>query len=100
MYQAGINPDLQVLCQGVSIIIIIVHYHHLYQARVHREIQVKYLATIHQGCRMQLLQLSLLKILEIYQHVYKVIAHTYLQVLCQALPHQRIQAHYQHLYQA
>ena len=31
MYEVGIHPDLQVLCQTVSYLIIIVHLHHMYQ---------------------------------------------------------------------
>ena len=91
---------LQVLCQVVSHIRIMVHYHHLYQAQVHRGTQVNHLATKSQSFLLRLLQLILLNILSLCHHMYQVRVHEDLQVLCQSLYHHRIQAHYQHLYQA
>ena len=88
------------LFQAVLHPIIIVRYHHLYQAQFHRWIQVKHLAISPHSCFLQFLQLELLNILALYHNMYQVRDHLDLQVLLRALSHQKIQAQYQHLYQA
>ena len=55
MYQVRAHKELQVLCQAVSHLRIIVHYHHMYQNQFHREIQVKHLSKSHQGLLLNLL---------------------------------------------
>ena len=100
MYQVGIHLELQLLLQAVSHIIIILHYHHLYQSWFHWGIQINHLSTSLQGCLLKILQLILQTILALYHHRYQVRAHPYLQVLCQSLSHHIIQSYYQNLYQA
>ena len=81
MYQVRSHTELQVLCQAVSYLIIIVNCHHIYQDQVHQGIQVNHLATIPQGFPLQLLKLSLLNILTLYHHMYQVRYHPELEVL-------------------
>ena len=69
MYQVVIYPDLQVLFHEVSLIGNIVNFHYLYQAQVHRGIQVKNLTTFYQGFLVQFLKLRLLKILRLCHHM-------------------------------
>ena len=100
MNQLGIHPYIKVLCQAVSHIIIIVHFHNLYEVQSHQVIHVKYLETSPKSCIFQFLQLILLRILAMYHHMYKGRPNKHLQKLRQALSINIIQAYHQRLYQA